>query len=163
MYCGSSASVGRCEARSARGRKWQGSTAFAVEAVFTAIRGEMERVFSKNLCLRERTPTRSHVCETSCQAGSEDFRHSVLEGAKWQAIAHSTWMVPLQEFYVYSDVTHTHTLGRSRVNPERQEEKKKRTQTTGKQRRAGREQTDLKNPTTHYREHGGEIRDRMVD
>ena len=109
MYCGSSASVGRCEARSARGRKWQGSTAFAVEAVFTAIRGEMERVFSKNLCLRERTPTRSHVCETSCQAGSEDFRHSVLEGAKWQAIAHSTWMVPLQEFYVYSDVTHTHT------------------------------------------------------
>ena len=37
-----------------------------------------------------------------------------------------------EKFYIYSDVTHTHPPGRSRVNPERQEEEKKRTQTTGK-------------------------------
>ena len=29
-----------------------------------------------------------------------------------------------QKFYIYSDVPHTHTPGRSRVNPERQEEEK---------------------------------------
>ena len=29
-----------------------------------------------------------------------------------------------EKFYIYSDVTHTHTPGQSRVNPERQEEEK---------------------------------------
>ena len=54
-----------------------------------------------------------------------------------------------EKFYIYSGVTHT--PGRSRVNPERQEEAKKRTQTTGKrpkQRRGGGEQTDLRNQPT---------------
>ena len=46
---------------------------------------------------------------------------------------------------------YTHTPGRSRVNPERQEEEKKRThegQTAKKQRRGGGEQTDLRNQPT---------------
>ena len=87
------------------------------------------------------------------------------------------------KFYIYSDVAHTHTPGRSRVNPERQEEGKKTDTTTGKkpeQRRGGGERTDLQNkptrrngpdqkqsthlnPTTHYGEARGEIRDQMGD
>ena len=53
-----------------------------------------------------------------------------------------------EKFYIYLDVTHT--PGRSRVNPERQEEEKSG-HTTGrrpKQRRGGREQTDLRNQPT---------------
>ena len=71
---------------------------------------------------------------------------------------------------------HTHTPGRSRVNPERQEEEKKRThdgQTAKNSAEGGGEQTDLRNqptrrngpdqkqrthlnPTTHYGEARGE-------
>ena len=46
-----------------------------------------------------------------------------------------------EKFYIYLDVTHTHTPGRSRVNPERQEEEKKaetRRADGQKQRRGGR-------------------------
>ena len=83
-----------------------------------------------------------------------------------------------EKFYTYPDVTHTHTPGQGRVNPERQEEK------SGHQRRAkgqnsaggGGEQTDLQNQPTrrngpeqhraHTPQHitegtGGRIRDRM--
>ena len=77
-----------------------------------------------------------------------------------------------ERFYIYSDVTHTHTPGRDRVNPERQEEEKsghkRRANTKTAQGREGNRrtsgtnlhgETDLTrnrahtyNPTTHYGE-----------
>jgi hypothetical protein len=64
----------------------------------------------------------------------------------------------LSKFYTYSvqmlhthTQPHTHTPGRSRVNPGKARGKKKRTQTTGKwteQRRGRGEQTDLRNQPT---------------
>ena len=54
-----------------------------------------------------------------------------------------------RKFYIYPDVTHTHTR-QSRGNPERQEEEKSG-HTTGrrpKTTQGGREQTDLRNQPT---------------
>ena len=85
--------------------------------------------------------------------------------------------------HLFRCYTHTQSPGRDRVNPERQEEEKKRTQTTGQGQNSaggGREQTDLQNQPTrrngpnkhrahtwtpqHITEgHGGRIRDRMGD
>ena len=56
-----------------------------------------------------------------------------------------------RKFYIYPDVTHTHTR-QSRENPERQEEEKSghntRRANGQKQRRGGGEQTDLRNQPT---------------
>ena len=80
-----------------------------------------------------------------------------------------------EKFYIYSDVTHTHTPGRSRVNPERQEEEKSG-HTTGRRpktaqggrgtdgppeptctaKRTWPKQRTHLNPTTHYGEARGE-------
>ena len=52
-----------------------------------------------------------------------------------------------QKFYICSDAP-----GQSRVNPERQEEEKSgHKRWVNGQNSAGGEQTDLQNPTTHYR------------
>ena len=90
-----------------------------------------------------------------------------------------------EKFYIYSDVTHTHT-GQSRVNPERQEEEKsghtkgKRPKTaqggggggrgtdgppepTYTAKRTWPKQRTHLNPTTHYGEARGGIRDQMGD
>ena len=56
-----------------------------------------------------------------------------------------------EKFYIYLDDTHTHTPGRSRVNPERQEEEKSehRRRAEGQNSAGGAgEQTDLQNQPT---------------
>ena len=88
-----------------------------------------------------------------------------------------------KKFYIYSDVTHTHTPGRSRVNPERQKEEKSGHNRRAKgQNSAGGEgnrrtsktnlhgETDLTKtehtpkPPRHITErHAGRIRDQMGD
>ena len=88
-----------------------------------------------------------------------------------------------EKFYIYSDVTHIHTPGRSRVNPERQEEEKSgyRRRAKGQNGAGGegnertsrtnlRGETDLtktehtpKTPRHIMERHAGRIRDQMGD
>ena len=80
----SSASAGGCEARIAGGRECESATAVTVETVFAAVCREVERILCKLPCIRDCTPARCSGSKTGCQAGPENLRPGVQEGAEWK-------------------------------------------------------------------------------
>ena len=80
----SSASVGGCETRITGSRECESAAAVTVEAVFAAVCREVERVLCKLPCIGDCTPARCPGSKTGCQAGSENLRPGIQEGAEWK-------------------------------------------------------------------------------